>query len=148
MIRPATVADIPRIIELGKQMSAESVTYRNVPWDDTEAAAFLEAVITDIGVIFLYERENEIIGGFGGGITNHWFSKEKYGFDFFLFVHPSSRSGVIAIKLVSTFESFCRMQGAKTIHCGITTGVKVESTSRLYEAMEYKPLGPLFIKEL
>jgi hypothetical protein len=40
------------------------------------------------------------------------------------------------------------MQGAKTIHCGITTGVKVESTSRLYEAMEYKPLGPLFIKGL
>ena len=146
MIRPATVDDIPEIIRLGQVMATESVTYRNVEWDIPTASEFLREIIEQIGVIFLFEREGEIIGGFGGSVTNHWFSKELYGFDLFLFVHPDKRGGAVALRLINCFETWARLRGAKTIHCGITTGIKVAETSRLYRAIGFEELGPLFIK--
>lgn len=147
MIRPATTADIPRIIELGTLLHATS-SYSKMAFVPAKAAAFMQALMERDGVVFVAEIDGVVVGGMAGGVVDQWFSDELIAYDFSIFVEPRRRNGLIAIKLMRAFEEWARIKGAKQIHMGIGTDINVEGTSRLYEHMGFRHFGPLFMKEL
>lgn len=147
MIRPATVEDIPRIVELGRMMHLES-RYAPISFSEEKVAALIEKLISSDGVVFVAEIDGEIVGGIAGAVTEFWFSTEKLAFDYSFFLTPDARQGMQAVRLMVAFENWAKLNGVRQIDLGITTGVHVDKTAHLYGGMGYKECGRLFVKEV
>lgn len=147
MIRAATAADIPRIIELGITLHA-STSYASQPYVHEKAAAFLLELIQGEGVVFVAVVDGVTVGAMAGGIVDQWFNHDLIAYDYSIFVLPSRRNGIVALRLINAFVEWARLKGAKQVQMGICTAVNVEGISRLYESAGFRLLGPLYGKEL
>lgn len=145
MIRVATREDLPVIVELGKMLHEESV-YREFSYDPDKVFEHMGMLIDGGGVVFLAVRDGEVVGGVAGGVAEQWFSREKIAFDYTLFIRKDCRNGVMAMKLIVALTSWGKAKGVKT-RMGITTGINVEGSTRLYLACGMKPAGVLFQTE-
>ena len=121
MIRPAKHSDVPRLIELGTLLHATS-SYSTMNFCPDKSAAFLHELINGQGVVFVAEVRGEVVGGMAGAVTEQWFSNDLIAYDYSIFVEPSKRNGVIAVRLIQTFKEWARIKGAKQIYMGIGTG--------------------------
>lgn len=147
MIRPAKHSDVPRLIELGTMLHANS-DYSKMAFCPEKSANFLHELINGQGVIFVAEVRGEVVGGMAGAVIDQWFSHDLIAYDYSLFVEPSKRNGVIAVRLIQAFKEWAKIKGAKQIHMGIGTGVSVEGTTRLYESQGLRNIGPLLMMEI
>lgn len=147
MIRPAKHSDVPRLIELGTLLHA-TTSYSAMSFCPIKSAAFLHELINGQGVVFVAEVRGEVVGGMAGAVTDQWFSNDLIAYDYSLFVEPSKRNGVIAIRLIQSFKEWAKIKGAKQIYMGIGTGVSVEGTTRLYESQGLRNIGPLLMMEI
>lgn len=147
MIRPAKHSDVPRLIELGTLLHATS-SYSTMNFCPDKSAAFLHELINGQGVVFVAEVRGEVVGGMAGAVAEQWFSNDLIAYDYSIFVEPSRRNGVIAVRLIQTFQEWARIKGAKQIYMGIGTGVSVEGTTRLYESQGLRNIGPLLMMEI
>ena len=147
MIEVGKIEDVGRMVELGEVMHAES-SYRDIPYSRSKVAALLTGLMVRDGVVFVARRNGKIVGGIAGGVTEHWFSEEKVGYEHALFMEPESRSGITAIRLLNALKVWCASQGAKTLRLGITTGVHVEATARLYRSQGAQDAGLFFVMEI
>lgn len=147
MIRPATIDDIPRMVELGHQLHQNS-RYASQEYDGGIVSSFIEGLISGHGVAFVAEISGQVVGGFLGGITEQWFSTQKVAFDYSFFIEPKHRHGITAVKLLKAFEHWAVGMGADHIQIGITTDINTEGTSRFYRAMGFDDIGQFFGKEV
>lgn len=147
MIRPAKHSDVPRLIELGTLLHS-TTSYSTMNFCPVKSAAFLHELINGQGVVFVAEVRGEVVGGMAGGVIDQWFSNDLIAYDYSLFVDPSKRNGVIAVRLIQTFKEWAKLKGAKQIYMGIGTGVSVEGTTRLYESQGLRNIGPLLMMEI
>lgn len=147
MIRPAKHSDVTRLIELGTLLHA-TTSYSTMSFCPDKSAAFLHELINGQGVVFVAEVRGEVVGGMAGAVTDQWFSNDLIAYDYSLFVEPSKRNGVIAVRLIQTFKEWAKLKGAKQIYMGIGTGVSVEGTTRLYESQGLRNIGPLLMMEI
>jgi GNAT superfamily N-acetyltransferase len=147
MIRPATLADVMRIVDIGESLHSES-TYRGIPYSRDKVMGLMRSLIQGGGVVFVAEKGGEVVGGIAGGVTSHWFSDELTGFEYSFFVLPEHRHGLVAMKLLLAMKAWCTAKGAKTLRIGITTGINVEGTARFYRHMGFRDAGNLFEMEL
>ncbi|WP_368913500.1 N-acetyltransferase family protein [Mixta calida] len=147
MIRPANVNDIPCIIALGQQLHAES-SYSHLPYNVEKVAALMEQLIQGAGVVFVAEKDGEVVGGIAGAITEHWFCDVRLAFDYSFFIAPEQRHGITALRLLRAFTEWSKIRGASEIRMGITTAINVGGTSRLYRAAGFSDAGVLFCKGL
>ena len=147
MIEVAKLEDVARIVDLGEMLHQES-TYRTIPYSRSKVATLMTKLIMADGVVFVSKKNGVIVGGIAGGVTEHWFSEEHVGFEYSFFLEPGARHGITAMRLMRAFSTWCRMQGAKSLRMGITTGINYESTKRLYLSMGFKFDGALFVLEL
>ena len=147
MIRPARHSDVPRLIELGTLLHA-TTSYSTMSFCPDKSAAFLHELINGQGVVFVAEVRGEVVGGMAGAVTDQWFSNDLIAYDYSLFVEPTKRNGVIAIRLIQSFKEWAKIKGAKQIYMGIGTGVSVEGTTRLYESQGLRNIGPLLMMEI
>jgi GNAT superfamily N-acetyltransferase len=147
MIRPAKHSDVPRLIELGTLLHA-TTSYSTMSFCPDKSAVFLHELINGHGVVFVAEVRGEVVGGMAGAVTDQWFSNDLIAYDYSLFVEPSKRNGVIALRLIQAFKEWAKLKGAKQIYMGIGTGVSVEGTTRLYESQGLRNIGPLLMMEI
>ncbi len=147
MIRSATHEDIPRLVELGAIMHA-TTSYSHLPYSPEKTGAFLRSLIDGAGVMFAAEVGGTIVGGMAGAITDQWFNDDLVAFEYCLFVEPSKRQGLVAMRMVLAFQEWARIKGAKEIHMGVTTGPGSARTARLYSRLGFKFRGPLMHMEI
>lgn len=142
MIRRATPADIPRMIDLGAAMHEES-RYARLGYKPSKVAAMLQVVI-ERGIALVAERDGQIIGGFAGIVEPHWFSDDLIATDLALFIEPGKRGGIAAARLIDAFLAFARERGAIMTDILINTGVRHEDTARLFERLGGKAAGLIY----
>ncbi|CAI8724584.1 GNAT family N-acetyltransferase [Pseudomonas sp. IT-P4] len=147
MIRPAIHSDVPRLVELAILLHATS-NYSTMAFDAEKTGNFMRELIDGLGVVFVAEVGGEVVGGVAAGITDQWFSNDLIVFDYSIFIDPSRRSGITAMRLVNTLKEWGRIKGAKQLHMGIGTGIHVEGTVKLYQACGLNHFGPLMMMEL
>ena len=144
MIRNATPDDIPALLELGELMHAES-RYAHMKWSALKVCRLIEWLIeNDEGLALVAERDGEVIGGFLGVIEEHYFTEEKVAGDLALFVNPDKRGGIAACQLLRAFIAWAQKQNVSLIQAGITTGVNLDTSTRLFEAVCGRLVGHLF----
>lgn len=144
MIRNATEQDIQKLVEMGQALHDES-TYKHVTYSPERVAETCRLMMTS-GFIVVSEKEGEVVGVMMGDVYMPWYTAERMGIDFVLYITPEHRSGLMAIKMIKRFEEWCIAMGAKQIRPGIGTGVK--GAERLYQALGYKSVGEWFLKDI
>lgn len=146
MIRPATEQDIPRLMELGALMHAES-RFRTVEIVPAKLEQTLRAVIAQGGA-FVAEQDGVVIGGFLGVVTEYFFSHERMACDLAIFVEPDRRGGIVAAGLIRTFRTWAARQGVKHLELGVSTGVHAEQTGALFERLGLTRQGALYTEDI
>ncbi|CAM4032090.1 GNAT family N-acetyltransferase [Ectopseudomonas alcaliphila] len=147
MIRPATIDDIPRLVELGHLLHQTS-RYSSHAYDGDVVGSFMAQLIAGTGVVFVAERDGKVIGALLGGITEQWFSTELLAFEYAFFVEPGARHGIISARLVQALTTWAELRGAKHVQIGVTTGINVEGTAQFYRAHGFQDAGLFFEKAI
>lgn len=147
MIREATKDDIPALLALGEAMHAESPRFSRFPWNGQKVAGLIDALInSNDGLVLVSDRQGEIGGGFLGMAFDHWSVDARASTDFALFVRPEDRGGLLGAQLLRRYVKWAKSRGVadEFLDCGITTGVDVEASSKLYRICGFRPCGNLF----
>lgn len=142
MIRCASPSDIPGLLALGRKMHAES-WYAYLPYDEQKITAALERVMSD-GFLAVYEVDGVLSGGMAGILCEFWFGHEQMAADLSLFIEPGRRGGIAAARLVQAFIAWARDAGALEVSLAVSTGVRMQETGELYEAMGLRCVGGVY----
>lgn len=144
-IRPACPDDLAELVELGRQMHAESPRFSKLGFDTFKVHALLATAMNDPRYFLMVaDNDGELVGGLAGFMAPHWFSQDEVAQDLALFVNPDRRGGMAAVRLVKEFVTWAESKSAKLIGLGISTGVLVEETAQLYRTIGLKQFGYLF----
>ncbi|AQW32713.1 N-acetyltransferase family protein [Ralstonia syzygii subsp. celebesensis] len=137
-IRIATAEDVPRIVELGAEMHAESPRWSRIPFNPVRAAGTMGDVITSPdGVAFLYERDGVVVGGIAGTLQPHWACDASLAHETAFFVDREHRGGMAATRLICALVAWGRIKGAAWLHAGTSTGLDPEMVAQLYERLGF-----------
>lgn len=149
VVEVATVADVDEVIELGRTIHEVSHDRRLAYSEERVRKLLLHLIATpESSVLFVTRAGGRVVGGFAGGVSPQWYSEELVGFDYAFFVKPGARHGMRSASLVQAFVIWAQRRGAKQIKVGVTTGVDIKSTARLYESLGFRGYGVGFSKEV
>lgn len=143
-IRDLQPGDFEAVMDMLKFLRAESSEYDHV----TEEPEYVHANMHQLwnaGALFGSVCER---GCMVGCIGNTWFSRNLEATEQILFVYPPYRGSSTAVRLIQHFEQAARNKGAELLHVGITTGLEVAKTQRLYERLGYALKGTSLTKRL
>jgi GNAT superfamily N-acetyltransferase len=143
VIREATLADVPRLVDLGIRWIGEGPYAAHIT-PSAEAMAKLAAglIEADHGLILVYERAGRILGMIGVIATFHPYSGSPVMSEMFWYVEPESRG--VGVRLLRAAEEWGRSHSIVD-SIMISPSPKV---SAFYERLGYKPLETQFIKAL
>lgn len=147
MIRPATIADIPWLIEAGAHAQQEAPHYADLPTSSADQYKRLVGVLQFPDAVCIRVVEDHT-GFLCGALEPAVWFQTMYAVQNLLWVHPDHRGTRRAWRLVGAFEQWAREHGATRIINGVSSGVAEERTGRFYQKMGYLPMGPSFYKEL
>lgn len=139
MIRAAVPNDIERLVELGRQLHAES-WFAHMPFDPAVLAATIARVL-EVGFAYVHERDGTIDGGMLGMLAPSWFGAGSIAGDLTLFVQQNRRGGIACYRLVEAFIAWAGARGALEVSLGISTGVKPAMLGKLYERIGFTYVG-------
>lgn len=128
MIRLATVADIPRMVEMGRRFRNES-TYNKYLADNPEKMAELGEKLVAVDGILVAEHDGKLTGMLGYIVHEHFISGEKVAGEVFWWVEKRGDG----LALLREMEKRARAVGAKYIQM-IAPSQRV---ARLYTIMKF-----------
>ena len=146
MIRIATAADIPRIVELGSESLIDGPYKGLVKNNPKQTTKLAETVIqSESGRVMLYEDDQgKVVGLLAFLIAPQIFTGEPTATELMWFVEPASRHDGAGIKLLWAAEEMARALGAK--YMGVTS--PTEAVSALYSRFGYHKLEISYLKIL
>lgn len=135
-IRTATTEDVPRLVELGSALHAESPRWSRIPFNPSRAAeTLMNLILGDNGVVFVAERDGVVVGGIAGAIQQHWACDALVAHEASFFMEADHRGGFAACRLICALRAWAEIKGAAWLYVGTSTGVDPEMTARLYERL-------------
>lgn len=144
-IRPATIDDLPRLVELGRAMHAESPRYRRLTYAGDKVRRTLGTLIrSSSGFVAVAEDSGQIFGVLAGYADEEWHSHEIVAHDLGVFVEPTARGAAVASMLIARFKAWAAEAGAVFGTLGVSTGIEPERTAALYANLGLQPVGPIF----
>ncbi len=144
MIRKATFEDVHHIVRMGERLHNES-SFSSISYSG-ERVAQTSAVLIDHGFAVVLEKDGEVIGGMMGDVIVPWYSTERMGIDYSLYIEPEHRNGISAINMLSMFEEWCVSMGAVQIRPGVSTGHL--GVGKIYQTLGYERVGDCFLKNI
>lgn len=140
MIRHATLADVPRLVEMGRRFHAEA--YQDTLAENpTQMAVMARRLITDEhGVIFVAETDGRLVGMIGMLVYAHHLSAEWTAGEVMWWIEPEARGS--GVRLLKAAEAWARDQGAQKIQM-IAPNARVGT---LYTRLGYVPIEVAYQK--
>lgn len=96
----------------------------------------------------LEDSNGNVVGVFGGLLTDCMFSNAKQATELVWYVTPSARGSRGSVQLLLEWEKWAKLQGAKTISMMNLESVAPREVERLYERMNYVKSENTYTKEL
>ena len=132
MIRPATVADVPRLVEMGAAFLASSPYAGRLADNPAQMTALATRLITDDdGAVFVVDRDGDLVGMIGVLAARHFLSDECVAYEVFWWVEPSSRG--CGIRLMQAAERWAKAAGAVRLAMIAPS----DEVGQLYERLGY-----------
>lgn len=144
MIREATPADVPRVVEMGRRFLAEG-PYRDKIADNPEVCAKLAAQLVQNpqAKILVAEEGEQLIGILVFILFPHYFSGEMTAGELVWWVEPRAR-GRTGVKLLTAAEGMARDLGAKRMQMVAPT----LEVGRLYKRRGYEEVETTYQRSL
>lgn len=143
-VEHALISDIPELLEIAVGFWNESPTYKQRPVNLNKVKTQLQTLIlypSQGCVLLVLDDDDNILGGFMGGLQEEWQSDSLMAFDYCLFVKPEYRGGRSAYLLIKAFTEWAKAQGATWIQCGTATKIQTEKTINFYKKMGFEHTG-------
>jgi GNAT superfamily N-acetyltransferase len=144
MIRNATPEDIAAVVEMGVMMVDET-SYKHVTYSPERVEATCKILIAN-GFIAVAEKDGEVVGAMLGDVYTPWYTTDRMGIDYCIYIKPEHRSGLMAVRLIKRFEEWCIAMGATQIRPGVGTGNA--NAGKLYKMLGYKVVGECYLKDV
>lgn len=146
MIRQATADDLGALVELSRQMHAESPRFRRLRFDaDKMRATAAGLVASPHGFAWVVEADGMVIGGLLAMVCEHWCSSDKVAVDYGLYVKPGARgAGNDAVALAKQYAAWAREQGAVWPQAGITAGIGDAAAEKVYRYAGGQQVGTIW----
>ncbi len=143
-IRDAVLGDVQGLVWLGQLLQKES-QYAQYNYNKEKSIAILEWLIkTPDGIVFIAEKEGELMGGFVGCVVSHWFSDCTVSFDYALFVKPEKRGTMLGARLIKRYIEKAKKLGVDEVLIGYLTAIRpdnIQMLERLYEKLGFERQG-------
>lgn len=137
------------VLNRAREMHAESVLHRDMLFDEAHLLQQFERAWHDSHLYFrICVKDDEVLGGFFGGIGPTFFSATLIAKDYAWFVKPSARGSCAAVALLADFEEWAQARGVRHIVIGQSTGVQMQATKMLYERLGYETIGVNTVKRI
>jgi GNAT superfamily N-acetyltransferase len=136
MIRPATLADIPALLEMGRKFAEKARLNAHVGYDPLSVAECLRAMVMGGHPVFIGKS-----GAIGATVTRHPFNEEHIHAQE-LFWWSEGREG---LALLRALEDYCA-EHAHSLTMITLEAVEPERTGRLYERLGFAPLEHSYVK--
>jgi len=148
MIRKATFNDMPRLLELARDLVAES-RFASFGFVPSRVEETFVRLLTTGGRIFVAERDGEIVGGIACGTGGDWFSEVPITYEYGIFVTKRHRGSPAARKLMEAYLRWAiALAPVVNISVGVTTGIDTDRTVKLWQlvakriGVQLKVIGP------
>jgi GNAT superfamily N-acetyltransferase len=139
-VRLAMPEDLDALLSMAELQVAE--TFSHLGFDrDRAAATFWGSVETGDPTCFVAEADGEVVGFLVGRIDGYDFTSGVFVNLDVLLVRPDKRGTRAAVKLLREYIRWGKIVGAREILFGVSSGYRVERTSRLYEHLGAERIG-------
>jgi hypothetical protein len=138
VIRPATLGDIPALLEMGRKFADDAGVTARVGWDAQSVVEMLEGLIEgEDGIVLVSDK-----GMIGGLVYPHPFNRDVLVFAE-LFWRAEDGNG---LALLAEAERLAAERGAtKSVMIAMDD---MDRTRRLYARLGYAPCESQFMKEI
>jgi GNAT superfamily N-acetyltransferase len=146
MIRVAGVPDVDAIVAMaGPFLNYSHFTeYTEIERDDI---VFGICNLIDNGIIFVAEKEDEIVGCICGMITNLWFARNtKVAAELGWWVNEEHRGSTASMRLLQAFENWAKEQGVKAITMSDLVIDGQTPTGQIYKKLGYELVERAHVK--
>lgn len=143
MIRPATVADTKRLIEMGQSFVNETSYSLLISVNPERLSGIIGGILENPdGVVLVSGSDATVTGMIAMVVYNHPFSGERTAFEIVWWVEPESRGD--GIRLLRAAEEWAREQGAKHMQMVAPN----ERVAALYQRLGYGLVETSFQRSL
>jgi len=145
MIREATTADIPRLVEMGHRFVSETSYKEHLKDNPGQMKSFAEQMLGNPnGLILVAENGGKKpVGMLAMFFFPHYFSGESIAGEVFWWVEPEAR-GRMGFELLKEAEKIARARGAKKIQMIAPN----EQVARVYEHLGYRQVETTYQRSL
>lgn len=144
-IRPATHADIPRIVEMAQRFYPTSGYERIAPLTETQAAG-LVLVTMETGVMLVAESDGDIVAMACLHVEPFLFNPATtIAQEIVFWIEPEHRGGMLAARMLKAIDAACKEQGVDVIRMATLPGSPPQA-AHLYERMGYTPSESYFVR--
>jgi GNAT superfamily N-acetyltransferase len=144
-IRDYQQSDFAQLLAMGYEMWKAAPEFRGFTFDAERLIPISEACLCNDDMhCFVAVRDGRPVGFFVGGVTEFFFSSDRYAFDLALFVSPDRRGTSAAIRLMAAATEWARARGAKQLRFGAATGIDPERTERFFGGLGFAKAGQLY----
>lgn len=146
--RPCIREDFESMLEMAKQMHQESPVYKDLPLDLNKLLELgeMSLLYPDSITLLVSETDGVLTGMLGAVATQEYFGPAITTCDLFLYVRPDKRGSLASFRLIKKYVKWAESLHATRISLGITTGILLEETGKLFEAAGFSPAGHLFTR--
>lgn len=111
-IRPATLDDLPRIVEMAVRFLTETPYGALLPPSPARLAAVAEQLITEVGVILVVEAwPTRLVGMLAIAFVEQPLTGDLYGDELAWWIEPEQRGSALAHKLLGVAEEWVLRKG-------------------------------------
>lgn len=149
MIRPMTLDDLPRLIEMGREFYDESEEYKLYSFDEDKLVALGHlAMEGEYAICLVHERDGTVDGMLYGFAYEQFFSEDMSASEMFVFASKDARGAFIGKRLLMAFELWAESLGVKEMRVGVSAGITTERTIGLYKKLGYNYNSTMLKKAL
>jgi GNAT superfamily N-acetyltransferase len=142
-VRRATAADIPELLDMARELHAESPAFRDEPFEPEVVRRWLAqrmatVLLADDNAVFVTTAGGHLTGVLVALVIDSWFNRSRTAAELTLYVRPQHRGGRALPALVRAYKAWARAQGAAKAALGVSTGIHPERTVHAYRKLGFK----------
>lgn len=147
MIRPATNADVPRIVEMSRLFYGTTSYAEWADFDEETVANLAESLISD-HVMLVADVDRKVYGMVGLFVAPHMFNVGvKAAYEVVWWVEPEAQGAGVGKALLQAIESACAERGAAAIQM-VHLSTSPPQAALVYERMGFGHTESSYTKRL
>jgi len=149
MIRIATSADLPRIVEMAEKFFRQTKMYSVTGFDEESIKKTFSFLDGEKGVCYVLEIDGHVVGMVGALAYEFYMNLSiRIGQELFWWVDDDHRGSSGSIKMMKAIEEWAKKAGCVSFAMIALDGIDHEKVCSIYSRLGYSKSEYVYVKEL